>query len=101
MYSTLIMLATCRVRACSDPRDGIFAISDIAAEALGTFKADHSVYATGVYKSFTLDIIGTAVSFDMWSITHPCSWSSRAALEGLPSWVINWTNRSFLSASLS
>lgn len=89
--SAIVLLAACRVKQCSDPRDRIFAFTNIASQALGSFKVDYTRSAQNLYKAFTRAIVDQVGNFDIWSLAQPPSTSAGAGLPGLPSWTIDWT----------
>ncbi|RMY71286.1 hypothetical protein D0863_05257 [Hortaea werneckii] len=73
------------------PRDRIYALTDIASQALVAFKTDYIAPVEELYKAFTLRTIERVGNLDIWSLIQPPKDFTHRGFSGLPSWAIDWT----------
>ncbi|RMX99667.1 hypothetical protein D0868_09427 [Hortaea werneckii] len=89
--NTLLSLHECRRRGCSDPRDRVYALTDMTSPAPVAFKPDYTASVEEVYKAFTLRTIERVGNLDIWSLIQPPKDSTHGGVSGLPSWAVDWT----------
>lgn len=88
-------LALFRTRDCLDPRDHIFGIlgldlGDEGEDLRARMRIDYTVPATQLFEDAASAMIQTSGKLDV--LSHICQYSSlRRRLDGLPSWVPDWT----------
>ncbi|RMY83831.1 hypothetical protein D0861_07247 [Hortaea werneckii] len=91
MDNTLSLLQWCRQRGCSDPRDRIYAFTDITSQAILGFKPDYTASVEELYKAFTLRTIERRGDLDIWSSGQPPKSFTHGGVSDLPSWAVDWT----------
>ncbi|RMY69602.1 hypothetical protein D0863_06347 [Hortaea werneckii] len=91
VYNTLLSLHICRDRGCLDPRDRIYALTDITSQALIAFKPDYTASVEELFKAFPLRTIERVGNLDIWSLSQPPKDFTHGGLSRLPSWAVDWT----------
>ena len=83
------LLLSARESHCTDPKDQIYALLGLAADAGDcSVKLDYSQDVTKIYQEITTSFISQYKSLDTLSMVQDYAWN---VTTGLPSWVPDWT----------